>query len=392
MTLITPTYQTLLRQVSLPQRTMGRLLPFFEHNLAHTKFLQDLVTTWVPKVLITRSLAELNESTYLEFIENAMVYYGITGVGQKLFKPLFMSLSPQKFNPKLFALPFAELVKKHPTMVKHILPVKAAIIFASLGVTLLSGEFSFLFLKNMMTEKLFRKSHFSDVVNLTHRQLNQQQESPVWKKAKRRLIECAAVSAGVLAISTGLTLFGSRLPRLLPALKKMIHWFDFGYKENGRFALTRPLIRIYMAVSLMGYLDAARDRLERLEILTRTPMVMLFISSGSEIIEKGLSRFVGKTCPDVLKHGKIKSIDEIFKTVNPKKFAAVLKAKNTLFYVPLGISILIPGIGLGLLSQFWTAYRFKQQAKEALIKRPPHGPHHPQMQPFMPIAGTSRTM
>src|SRR5574344_705899 len=44
-------------------------------NLKYTRFCQDVATNWVPKAVLTRSLADLSEMTFLEFTESSLFYF-----------------------------------------------------------------------------------------------------------------------------------------------------------------------------------------------------------------------------------------------------------------------------------------------------------------------------
>src|SRR5574344_1508079 len=44
-------------------------------NLKYTRFFQDVATNWVPKAVLTRSLADFSEMTFLEFTESSLFYF-----------------------------------------------------------------------------------------------------------------------------------------------------------------------------------------------------------------------------------------------------------------------------------------------------------------------------
>ena len=346
-------------------RLLGKLVTLSEGNqgLAHTKAFQDTMISWLPKMLVARSAAERNEANFMELIESGVLYYGLSGAAQHLLQPVFHALSPHKFSKGLISTPLATLIEKHPKQLAQVLPVKAAIILSTLGASAVLGENAMMYVKNLMTEKLYRKSKFSDIVNLSQGPvLAQNEQSDVARKAKQRILLCLGIAGATLGASAVLSRFGAARPQLLGPLKKFLGHFDFTY-EKGQFALSRPLLYCFMASTFIGYLDSARDTLERIEAGTRVGLIIAFLAKGSEVIQKGLAATFGKRFPQLFSADhKLKELEVLAAEAlqaakgNPKaamkNFMPLLKAKNALFAIPLGISILLPGFGLGLLSRF----------------------------------------
>lgn len=137
-----------------------------------------------------------------------------------------------------------------------------------------------------------------------------------------------------------------------------------------------------MGIAFASYLDSCRDNLERVEVGTRLGIVLSFLFGGQELIQKAAVRLFDKMVPDVLRPDRsVKPLTEIATLAiqrgggdmakTAKAFLPMLMAKEALFFIPMAICIVLPGIILGKLNQYWTAKRFDAN-KNALGYRVPY--------------------
>jgi hypothetical protein len=464
------TLNAVLKQSTGPNKWVGKFVALMEgaKGVSRLKFVQDTLVALFPKLLISRSLAEVSETTFLELMESCVIYFSMPFLAERVAKGSLRNLHPDlrfEHGEKLLTTPIANL-KEYLTLppktkdaltkelYHQVLATKAGIILSTLGVTLIGGEYLINYAKNLMTAKVFKKDNFSDIVNLSKGSMVANRQSPVEEKAKSRIKECIALCGGVTLAAIGLAKFGPRLPaKGLELLEKAVHKFDFNYSANGSYGLSKTQLRAYMMLSIPAYVDAARDKLELVEVLSRLAPVMGYLAFGQEILEKGLLKLVGnkfKGSPNrisAVEGNNIRPLEDIAQeAVNKAKrtvsvFAfdsdvcaeaaktmnEALGAKNILFVVPLAVGILGTGVMTGLLNNFWTAYRYKQANGEAPLPprsggswvselftkisdaragkdQPPSNPYGPSMPaihfnrtptvfpPYTPTAGTSPYM
>lgn len=361
------TASQLLKNLSPAKRLAGKILLLNEgaQGLSHLKFAQDTMSVWAPKALVSRSLAEVSELSLLEFVESFIVYYSMPLSGQKIFQHLAYKASKKGFDKSLLAKPLKELTERNARELHKILPVKAAVILATLGFAAIGCEYVLNFAKNLFTSKVFRKEQFSDVVNLSG---NDTTDGPVAQKAHRRIRQALGVAAGVVAASLALARFGPSSRLLQGFSKQVVRLLDFSF-SNGRFGLSRNQLLVYMGIAVAGYMDAARDGLERKEIATRLALVLPYLLVGQEILQRFFQKFVAKKAPDILQNGQLRGLEEIAAR-SPGDFSRLLGAKSALFFVPMAVGILAAGIGVGLLNRFWTAHRFQKARQEKALARP----------------------
>ena len=363
------TVKAITSQLPLAHRLLAGVLGINEghHGLAHTKFAQDVAMVWAPKALISRSDAERTEVTMLEFVENFLVYYVIAGSARYAFFPLASKISGV---PKaLLTQPLNTAL--HTPLLNKTIATKAAVVLASLGTAAFAGEYVLNFAKNLMTEKVFKMSRFSDVASLSSNKAKAQEKkplSPTGQKAMARIGQSLVITAGLLGAAFSLARFGGGNTPITRMLGKILPKVDFGF-SGGVPGLSKPLLLGYMGIAFVSYLDACRDNLERVEVATRLGIVLSFLFGGQELIQKAAVRIFGKMVPDVLRPDRsIKPLTEIASLAiqrgggsmaqTTKAFLPMLLAKEALFFIPMAICVVLPGIILGRLNQFWTAKRF----------------------------------
>lgn len=378
--------EAVLQKASFGYRTLGKALSMKEGNIPYITCLQDTTIAWLPKVLVSRSRIEGLEVSFLEFAESAMVYF-LPLKGSKLLAQLFHQLPGKagQFNPELLTKPLSQLKKElSKEELAKVLPVKLAVILATIGSIGLVGESLSNYGKNLMTAHFFKKDKFSDVINLSQGQINTDtQKSPLVQKSFNRLIQVTAAFAGMLLGGALLSRFGYKAgPTLQKVLTQSVSKLDFNFEKGTSYGLGKGMLAAIMGASTIPYLDSSRDRYERLENLCRLPIVFFYLLKGQDLLESFMLRFKGKGMNSLLKADQktIKSMEELaqealinaggsLEQVNTPEvlqkaadsMKSSLRAKALHVGVPLGVGMMTTGIGLGLLNRFWTAARYKKQ-------------------------------
>lgn len=388
------------------------------------KFAQDTGVAWLPKALISRSKIEGIETTFLEFLESGMAYF-LPFLGGPVLGKLFHSVAGKQagFDSKLLTTPLAELEKHHAGTLDRVVPVKAAIIIATIAGIGLLGESLVNYGKNLMTAHFFRKDKFSDVVNLSQGHMQCSVEnSPQVQKSRRRLKQVLLAFTGILGCSMALARFGHSLPSSAKSmLREGVRRFDFDFSKGRQYSIGRGLLGGIMLTSLVPYLDSARDKYERMETLCRLPVVFLYILFGQELLQKHMQ----KSLPNLFKsitrqspQGKtqILELQELTRqavrqaarecgkpNLNLDNLAGLpadvamkaarnlqepLMAKALHVLAPLGVGILGTGLGLGLISRFISAYRYRNEHEQPATAQPTY----PAIQPQMPMNPAAQPM
>ncbi|WP_303674958.1 hypothetical protein [Vampirovibrio chlorellavorus] len=425
-----------LQKMPFWEKSVGNLLHLSEgqNGLSWMSFIRDTSVAWLPKLVVSRSLIEISESTFLEFLESGVVYFSVPVAAQgmhKFFrrqaeKSLNQNLSKEYLGHSVAKL--TELAEKagHEGLKKelpHLVAVKAATILGPMVAVGLGCEYLINYSKNLMTAHFFKKDKFSDIVNLSKGEMKTGEESQVVKKSLHRTLATLGLMGGTLLGSVALAKFGHRLPqkplaalkqRLLssPRFGKLGRWvpenpvgalvdhLDYDAKKGG-FSISGKQLRWYMAASIPAYADAARDKLERVEAVSRLGVIMGYLAFGQQALERGMLAVIKKfrrelydamvapvgpsgkkqvmRLQDVVERAFSKAnaaqgnqvvvVDKVEGLLSKADEAAAKIAadaqlkkavlgKNVLFGVPMVVGILGTGVGVTLLNQFWTKYRF----------------------------------
>lgn len=392
-----PTVELLKRSQPV-QRGLGHFILAKEgaNGRSHMTCLQDTLVALLPRALISRSQAEGVEVGFLEVLESLLIYYSVPMVGGPVFKKIMGRIGCKNFDVKDLTRPLEELNHLPAGQMKHLLPAKAALIISALTLTGIGGEYLINYSKNLMTAHYFKKDKFSDIVNLSGGQMQSPPgESEVVKKAWKRTYETLGACAGLLGVALAMARFGHKLPEwvLKGPVRDGVKTFDFNFK-NGAFGLTKNQMASYMALSIPAYLDSARDQLEKWESASRLALVLPYLLSGQDWLEKmirekfpaitgnaGNGRLYVKNLDDLAKE-KIQEVaarmnvhmpDNMaywskgqYKEVLDKaaqEFQLPLNSKVVHVLIPLAIGVFGTGLGVGLLNQYWTKRRFQQQVQ-----------------------------
>lgn len=436
----------ILQKMPFWERTVGNLLHVSEgqNGLSWMSFLRDTSVAWLPKIVVSRSLIEISESTFLEFLESGVVYFSVPVAAQAMHT-LFRRKAEKSLNGTLckefLGTPASQLVQRASKpgeeilrkQLPHILSVKAATILGPMVAVGLGCEYLINYSKNLLTAKIFKKDKFSDIVNLSKGQMKSGEESQVVEKSLRRALTTLGLMGGTLLGSLALARYGHKLPQtplkgLKDALikknwKKLGEWlpenpvaslvnhFDYDATKGG-FSISGHQLRWYMLASVPAYADAARDKLERVESVSRLGVIMGYLAFGQQLLEKGMLGIIKKCRPDLYTSmidnvgpgGKPQVlrltdvVDKAFDRANlaqggrslqannvddlllktdkavraiasDQKLKEAVAGKNVLFGVPLAVGVLGTGVGITLLNQFWTQYRFNK-AQQGLALPP----------------------
>jgi len=348
--------QALPSTVRLQESSMGA---------SHIMFAQDTASVWAAKMTAMRSAIEGLETTFVELVESGLFYYTAPLVGHLLSRGLHAGLEKAKINVKgaddyvhwrefgnhmdsigrtvlgkvndenfkwnkELHKEFTDLLKntntKEARWARKLIGLKAGVIVGVFGA--LIGEYALNFAKNLLTLKIFKTGDFTDVANLTDRNLKKQdtKNHPTAVKARKRIKQSLVAALGIVGAGSALALSaakgGRALNLALGILKKIPRWssFDFnvgfklfGQHKAGSFAAWRervwfgkhaagtavPTLGLgkllkYSVITLggIGYLDASRDKLELKENFTRVwCVVMPYLMFGHNILVEQLRRF-----------------------------------------------------------------------------------------------------
>ncbi len=396
----TPEINALLQGLPWGQRLGAKTIKLTEgtQGLSLLKFSQDTLVALLPKLIVARSAIEMTENTFLELAESFIIYFSMPMLAGSVMKRIFHKVAQNPLTGKAMKVEhlttsLEDLNAAHgkqqlsEVALKRVLATKFAIAFGALGVTVASGEYLINYAKNLMTVRFFKKDNFSDIVNLSKGQIDKSKPSLVEAKAIRRIKECLIATVGLMSGAVAIGITAHRLP--LKTLQKIVSHTDFKY-EAGKYGLKRPHMLAFMALAFPAYIDASRDSLERVEAASRLGVVMGYLAFGQEALQKLLVNGVKKTYQKETSALKVLTEKNEIKTVAELSGEALKRArmelgdyasetsiqahaqslltkpiaqKNFLFAVPMLTGILGAGIAVGLVNNFWTAYRFKATDK-----------------------------
>lgn len=382
-----------------------------QENLSHTRFIQGTLTNWFPKAVLSRSVIDFSEFTFLEFLESGIFYFGAPFFGEHAFRNgLYKKVQPQKLQKII-----TENIPKNLEEIKksklsqdvknRLITTKGGIILGC--VTIPAMEYALGFAKNLFTLKVFKVSDFNNVANLNKEKTeNTAQQKRVETHAKSVLLKTALLSAG--GIGAGLLLAskghnsttarkfsevllepGEHISKVLHIKSKKTNKFLKEYlkldfeNNNGKLALSKGQLAVTCITGLFGYSSASKDRgkLDFYETWTRVPLVVLYTIFGSSILDAGFKKILANKgkFPELIKRGKdgiIQSIptrkelpqiaEKLAKQNNSTKdaeLAKLIKQKSIITGVPFLFSLVAMGFTLSAISRIWTKYRYDHQQK-----------------------------
>lgn len=381
-------------------------------NLSTARFIQDVTTNWVPKVVFTRSLADFTEMSFLEYTESALFYF-VPLILNNVFSRIFSKFSPKHLRKEVrehISKSTEELLTKsklsNNSITKKAIPAKAAIVLACVSIP--AAEYALSFAKNLLTLEVFKKSDFNNIVNLNKndKQIENKDHQEKVRKSANKHIKGAAIisglslcggallaifghksetlqkiSKGILrpgrVISKVLEKFGIKSEKLDKNLNTYIN-FDCDVKD-GKPVLSKGQLVVSTIVGFLGYNAAGRDRgrLDQLEVLTRVPVVVLYTIFGSEAFDWAFKHILlhKNKYPDLIKKKPnskaiapipdrhqleciAKKIAKEKNTPVEKEFKRLVKEKAIISAIPYGFSLVFMGFLLAGITRFWTQYRY----------------------------------
>src|SRR5574344_1972586 len=175
-------------------------------NLKYTRFFQDVATNWVPKAVLTRSVADFSEMSFLEFTESALFYF-VPEIFGKTFRKIF-----PKFHKSHLSKKVNEILPQSDKNIKNrTITTKAAIILACTAIP--AGEYALSFAKNLFTLKVFKKSDFNNVVNLNKGKAqveDKKHQEFVKESVKKHIKNTGILSVGRLGAGLLLARYGHK--------------------------------------------------------------------------------------------------------------------------------------------------------------------------------------
>jgi len=385
-----------------------------QENLSHTRFIQGTLTNWFPKAVLSRSVIDFSEFTFLEFLESGIFYFAAPFFGEHAFRNgLFKKVQPKKLQKTITkhipqSLEEIKKSKLNQELKNRLTTTKGGIILGC--VTIPAMEYALGFAKNLFTLKVFKVSDFNNVANLNKEKTeNTEQQKRVETHAKSVLLKtgllsAAGIGAGLLLASKGhQSKFARKFSEILlepgEHISKLLHKtglksektdkflkeylkLDF-VNNNGKLALSKGQLAVTCITGLFGYSSAAKDRgkLDFYEVWTRVPLVVLYTIFGSSILDAGFKKILadkGKF-PELIKRGKdgvIQNIptrkelpqiaEKLAKQNNSSQnaeLAKLIKQKSIITGVPFLFSLVAMGFTLSAVSRIWTKYRYEHQQK-----------------------------
>ena len=370
-------------------------------GLSTSRFIQDATTCLIPKVVFSRSLADLTENTFLETSEESLMYFVPTIVGERVARKIFSKnlSSGLKKDVATTGVELLEKGKLNP-ITKHnnkkVIPVKAAIALAAMAIPL--TEFSLNYIKNLMTLKVFNKSDFKNIASLENSTEDKEHQEKVRKSAKKHIGLAAGLYAGCLGlagllatkgkdskilqnISEFIVAPGTKLFKKSPKAKNFFNKYtnmDFN-SQNGKLCLSKGQLTSSVLIGGAGYFGASSDRgKENLkETATRFPLVGLYVITGSELVEKGFRKLLYKMgkCKDLigkdLNVPRFDDLDNLAQKLAKKRnttveneYKSLVKQKVLISGLPYVFSIGVMGFFVAGMTNYFTKKRYENAQKQ----------------------------
>ena len=385
-----------------------------QENLSHTRFIQGTLTNWFPKAVLSRSIVDFSEFTFLEFIESGIFYFAAPLLGEHLYRNgIFKKVQPKtlkdgivKHLPK--SLDEIKKSKLDKALKNKLTVTKAGVLLSCLVVPAM--EYALGFAKNLFTLKVFKISNFNNVANLNKdKKEDKEHQNRVEKHSKQVLLKTSMLSLAGIIGGLGLSLFGHNSKAALKFSKailepgeeisRLLHKSginsnktDKFLKEylkldfdniNGKLALSKGQLAATCITGLFGYSQAAKDRgkLDFYEVWTRVPLVVLYTIFGSALLDGRFKKYLADNnkFPELIKKGrngeildipKRKDLDALAQklaknsgTKVEDELSKLIKQKSVITGIPYLFSLLVMGFTLSGISRLWTQYRYNQQQK-----------------------------
>lgn len=346
------------------QKLGGKLVLLNESNsgLAHRKATQETVTNLLPRYPAMRSWAETVEVTAYELAESFALYYGTGLAAKHLFAPMAKKLA--SLGEKEAGLLTKNLGDLTEAEVKRILPAKAGMLTATLATATLMGQSAIIYLKNILTAEVFKKSDFSEIVNESHGKPQEEKNKAVIHHSLKRIGQGAALALSLIGVGALTARFGKTGTGPLAKLAtKAFKALDFNYGDKGQFGFTmNQIIPFALTAGLFTYPDAARDSLERKEVMLRVGVFLSYLFFGDPILNKLLIEPMRKVHPHLFDGKRLKKLGELTtKGMSQSEFNTILAQKNKALLIPQAIGMFGISMTLSFLNRYLTHRRVEEQ-------------------------------
>ena len=369
-------------------------------GLSTSRFVQDVTTSLLPKVVFARSKADLTETSFLEISEEMLIYFAPAILGERIARKIFSKKLSDNLK-KDVATVGTEIIEKsktNPLMKskgKEVLPIKAAIALAAMAIPL--TEFCLNYIKNLMTLKVFKKSDFKNIASLEHNEEDIEHQKKVEKSAKKHITLAASIYAGCLAlaglvatkgknseilqkISKFVVAPGSSLFEKKPKLKNFFNkYFSMDFNnQDGKLVLSKGQLTMSVLIGGMGYFGASADRGKEnfKETATRFPIVAFYVITGSELVEKGFKKLLHRfgKCKDMidkdLKVPKFSELEDLAETLAKKRgttpqeeLTKLTKQKVMISGLPYLFALGVMGFFVAGMTNYSTRKRYENAKK-----------------------------
>ena len=392
-----PTSKNLIETLSKTSQRVAKFVAMQESDaeLATTRFAQDIVVNWIPKVPFSRSKADFGDTFVQEFGENIAVYYGPKLLGEKLFRKLYA----KKLDPnleKMVSTSTEDLLNKNTKSedMEQIMPIKAAIAVSTLAIPIFIYALSYI--KNLLTMKVFNQANFNNIANLNKdKKENVEHQQKVRESAQKHIKIAGGIFAGCLALSAVLvgrgknsTLLNKFSEAILAPGNKIFgnntekaagfnKYFSIDFRNNkGQLGLSRGQLTACVVAGFFGYTGSANDRGKQnlLEVLYRYPLVGFYVITGSEMFEKGFKAILHKKASfkDIISKDltvpKLSELPDLAQKIATRngtsieaEYKSLFKQKSMIVLAPLLFSVGAMGLFVAGISRFFTQYRYDKE-------------------------------
>lgn len=347
-----------------------------------------------PKLVVARGNMNRTEEWVLEGLEDVAFYFAVPLAGNYVFGKAFSALLKRQGLDagKQF---LSGALEKAPKALAHNRFLAGAKTGTLLSTVALAAGIEYLVphVKNWITAKAYKTKNFGAVAALeeSRTQLEEGETDPV-DKAKRRILPVAAAVAGAVAVGFALPFLASRVGGVAAASRFVGKHFNFG--QGSAFDMSKPILAVLALVGLAGYIDGARNDIERKELLTRVGVFTIpYYLFGKELVGnalghwqqntkidvngvmtpiKNLVPFIDKNLPKTsfLDFNRVVSDTHVVdvlkrKAVSSEVISKVVGKLNFIWYSKFVLSALVVGVLSNLLAYHQTRQRYAAKKEEA---------------------------
>ncbi len=292
-------------------------------------FARDTGGCLISRLLMSRTKQERKEVSFLE-ISESLIFYFLAPIISKIFSGLYSKISNQKI-------------------------AKTAQIVSVFGL-LLPLVYSIAPLRNLITLKTTGQNEFLSVVGLAKNK--EKTDVNKTKEKNINLIKKSAVVSALSLLTSSALLLSSKSNKLNKKINPFLDKFNKIFNLDNGLNLLHYGALIYPA-SILGYLQASRDKYEKMENIRRFSVSVPLLLFGDKLIEKPIYKGFDKLFKtSVFENNKIKSYDEILKIKDNKQ---LLKSKNFGFALNFLTSTVFVALGVGLLNRIETKKNYEKE-------------------------------